>query len=268
MEILRENVDPEGFWRRVSRRGALMLLLDYDGTLAPFREQRDEAVPFPGVTERLEALKRTPGCRPVLVSGRAIEHLLPLLGMEEPPEIWGSHGFERRLASGERSDFVVEPRSLEALEEARRTASVHVSPGNIEVKPFSVALHWRGADRDRRVEVDRTVGARWNEIATAGGLWLDPFDGGMEMKIPGRTKADAVRRLREEAGDGVPLLYMGDDLTDEDAFRVLEPHELGVLVRGELRPTAASVWIRPPTELFGWLDRCRAALTGGVDAPR
>lgn len=193
---------------------------------------------------------------------------MPLLGMEEPPEIWGSHGFERRLTSGERFDFVAGRTSLEALEEARRVAAVHVSADEVEMKPFSVALHWRGADRERRDDVGRTVVARWREIAARGGLSLDPFDGGLEMKIPGRTKADAVRRLRQEAGGGVPLLYMGDDVTDEDAFRALEPHELGVLVREEMRPTAAAVRIRPPSELFEWLDRCRRALTGEDDAQR
>lgn len=271
MKVLRKDFDLDGFWRRLSDRRELLLLLDYDGTLAPFRTERDEAVPYPGVVERLDRLMAIEGCRPVIVSGRAVDHLLPLLGMAWPPEIWGSHGFERRLPSGERVDHSVGRKSLEALEAAHRVAAQYVPAGSLEVKPFSVAAHWRGLDPQTRAEVERTVGASWNEIAASAGHSLDPFDGGLELKIPGRTKADAVCQLRAEEsrnGSAPPLLYMGDDLTDEDAFRALGPGELGVLVRGEPRPTAAAVWIRPPEELFGWLDRVVAALTGIDQAGR
>ncbi|MEA1990932.1 MAG: hypothetical protein U9N58_01855 [Thermodesulfobacteriota bacterium] len=76
------------------------LLLDYDGTLAPFRVERDKAVPYFGVRKILEKIIATGGCRGVVISGRSVEDLLPLLGLQIPPEIWGAHGKERFCADG------------------------------------------------------------------------------------------------------------------------------------------------------------------------
>ena len=51
------------------------------------------------------------------------------------------------------------------------------------------------------------------------------------------------------------MAYLGDDLTDEDAFRAVATRGLGILVRQELRKTAAVAWLRPPEELLDFLHR-------------
>jgi trehalose-6-phosphatase len=56
-----------------------------------------------------------------------------------------------------------------------------------------------------------------------------------------------------EAGPGSAIAYLGDDMTDEDAFAVMKPRGIGVLVRPEFRETAADIWIRPPRELLAFL---------------
>ena len=56
--------------------------------------------------------------------------------------------------------------------------------------------------------------------------------------------------------------YLGDDLTDEDAFKAIGNRGLAVLVRAEHRPTAAHVWIRPPQELLAFLTQWQAACGG------
>jgi trehalose-6-phosphatase len=55
------------------------------------------------------------------------------------------------------------------------------------------------------------------------------------------------------------VAYLGDDRTDEDAFKALAGRGLAVLVREELRPTAAAVWLRPPVELLDFLQRWMTA---------
>ena len=59
--------------------------------------------------------------------------------------------------------------------------------------------------------------------------------------------------LKETGGDGLAA-YLGDDLTDEDAFGAIKGKGMGVLVRTELRATAADLWIRPPDELLRFLE--------------
>jgi trehalose-6-phosphatase len=69
-----------------------------------------------------------------------------------------------------------------------------------------------------------------------------------------------VRAILKELPPKTPVAYLGDDLTDEDAFLALGNAGLTVLVRPELRPTAAELWIKPPQELTlffeTWLDAC------------
>jgi trehalose-6-phosphatase len=62
-----------------------------------------------------------------------------------------------------------------------------------------------------------------------------------------------------ETAAGGQIAYLGDDLTDEDAFRALKPRGLAVLVRAVLRDTSADVWIRPPRGLLHFLERWRDA---------
>ena len=92
MEILNPDFHPESFFRRVRDSNTCALLLDYDGTLAPFRVNRSTALPYPGVRELLDTIISAQHTRVVIISGRSIDDLVPLLGLQNLPEIWGSHG--------------------------------------------------------------------------------------------------------------------------------------------------------------------------------
>lgn len=77
----------------------------------------------------------------------------------------------------------------------------------------------------------------------------------MELRVPGHSKADAVETIMDEEGKEAAVAYLGNDLTDEEAFRAMKGNGLTVLVRPEPRPSAADLWIQPPHELcdFLWL---------------
>ena len=95
MEILNKDLEFSEFDEKLRSASKRALLLDYDGTLAPFRVEPRKAFPYPGVRQVLNRLMRTQGIRIVIVTGRWIKDLLPLLQLEIQPEIWGSHGLER-----------------------------------------------------------------------------------------------------------------------------------------------------------------------------
>jgi trehalose-phosphatase len=80
------------------------------------------------------------------------------------------------------------------------------------------------------------------------------FDGGVELRPSGWDKGQTIRLLRSEHPAGAAVAFAGDDLTDEDAFQALGAAGLSVLVRSELRPTAADIWLRPPDELLDFLQ--------------
>jgi trehalose 6-phosphate phosphatase len=258
MRILRPGAEPPAFFERLRRTGTRALLLDYDGTLAPLRLDPREAVPYPGVRELLDAIMATGGTRVVLISGRWTRDLVDLVGLAERPEIWGSHGWERLHADGRHELGPLDERALQGLAEADTwVEEIRALGGRSEHKPASLAVHWRGLPPDQVRRVREKVVENWALLARESGLTLHDFDGGIELRVPGRDKGDAVRTLASELGDAAVMAYLGDDLTDEDAFRALPASGLGVLVRGELRDTHAGLWLEPPGELLDFLSRWR-----------
>ena len=252
-----------GFYRRIAAAPLRVLMLDYDGTLAPFRVERDQAVPYPGVRERMEALLAGGRSRVVLVTGRALGELEALLGMELP-EVWASHGWEHRGPGGNIRKFPLPEAAARGLDLARGSIREQGLEAASESKPGSIGLHWRGEPARIAEERERAARKAWSPIAEAHGLELRPFDGGIELRAPGRDKGAAVREILSEAPPGTAAAYLGDDLTDEDAFRALPEGALGVLVRDELRPTDAGAWVRPPEGLLDFLDRWLAAEAGAA----
>jgi len=85
-------------------------------------------------------------------------------------------------------------------------------------------------------------------------LQLLEFDCGVELRVAGKNKGDAVREIISETGPSAVLAYLGDDFTDEDAFKILKGRGLCVLVREELRKTSADIWLKPPKELLEFLQ--------------
>ena len=130
-----------------------------------------------------------------------------------------------------------------------------------EIKPGGVAVHWRGMTPEEVAQVRTSVFNLWTPLRSEYGLNLLNFDGGLEIRVPGHNKGDAVRTILAEEPDAA-VAYVGDDTTDEDAFRALKGRGLAVLVRAELRNTEADLWLQPPDELTQFLRDWLAAAGG------
>src|ERR1700687_3629197 len=87
------------FFERASHAPSRALLLDYDGTLAPFTPDRMRAFPYKEIPELISQIMHHQ-TRVVLISGRPAKELLFLNGIHPHPEIWGSHGAERLHPDG------------------------------------------------------------------------------------------------------------------------------------------------------------------------
>ncbi len=237
-----------------SERRPGLLVLDYDGTLAPFQARRENARPYPGVRAALAALPVAGPGRFVIVSGREAQSVRSLLGLSPAPEIWGGHGSERLFVSGEMLLARLTPEQEEAFRLARSmTANWSCPSSQLERKRCSLALHTRALGTEEAGRLLHAARRDWKEPADRAGLELYSFDGGLELRVPGLDKGAALRALMRENPDAL-VAYLGDDQTDEDAFAALGPNNLAVLVRGRYRPTAAAFWIRPPKELLRFLS--------------
>ena len=251
----------EALMKAVARAPRSLLMLDYDGTLAPFRLDPDEALPYPDIAALLQAIIRTGKTRVVIISGRQVEDVIPLLGVTPQPEIWGLHGLQRLMPNGNVVMLPLEKRTIDALATAETALRSEHLEHIAEFKAGSIAVHWRGRPEAEVAVLRSRVLLNWDPIAKNAGLHLLEFDGGLELCASEADKGDAVRTVLKEMNPDIPAAYLGDDSTDETAFEALEGHGLSVLVRPRWRSTAALVWLRPPDEILNfltqWLEACR-----------
>jgi trehalose 6-phosphate phosphatase len=254
-------IDSEQFMNAVAQSPRSALLLDYDGTLAPFCLNRQQALPYPGVTALLQEIIDIGRTRVVIITGRNAHEVGPLLAVHPIPEIWGCHGLERLRPDGTYETPRVDEPVLRALADADRWLRNQGLHNRAEFKAGAVAIHLRGLDEAAAAEACSRVLLGWRPIAQSTPMELLEFDIGIEMRMPGRDKGDAVRTILEEIGPETPVAYLGDDATDERAFLALGTRGLSALVRPEWRATVAAVWIKPPEGLreflTRWLQACR-----------
>lgn len=236
-----------------------VLMLDYDGTLAPFRVKRLEAKPYPGITEALRQLTGAGHTRLVIVSGRPVQEVEFLLGDIPAAEIWGAHGWERRTADGRMEIWTPPVPISDALEEAGTRLHGQLPPNSLEIKRGAVVVHTRGVPMSERERVEADVRDHWTSLVEADLVELREFDGGLELRAMARTKGTVVKLVRAECDTGAFLAYLGDDITDEDAFAELPPPHWPVLVRPRPRPTGARYWIVPPTDLLRFIKSWTAS---------
>ncbi|MGH9502684.1 MAG: trehalose-phosphatase [Terriglobales bacterium] len=242
------------FFKKLREHRAGALLLDYDGTLAPFRADRNAAFPYPGMSSWLRKIMANGQTRVMLISGRPAAEVKSLLGILPAPEIWGVHGRQRLRPNGSCETFAIGDSNQQILEEAESWLQAQGLRHLAECKPGSIAVHWRGMPVQEADRIHGKIRAAWVSLAVRGGMSLLDFDGGIELRLADRNKGHAVLTVRQELEPGTPLAYLGDDVTDEDAFCALAGSDaLTVLVRPEWRETNAELWVKPPEELLEFL---------------
>jgi trehalose 6-phosphate phosphatase len=201
-------------------RRPLLVASDYDGVLARLRDEPSAAVPEPGVAEALARIAGVAGVTVAIVSGRGVADLQATSGLSGPFRWVGSHGEE---FDGPLSGELAHRRDELAAVLAPVVADV---PGaRLEIKPASVAVHVR--------QVQDPVAAA-AVLVRAGtlvdsSLTLKPGKDVLEVALTDADKGTALRRLIADI-DAAAAMYLGDDVTDEDAFRALRPDDLTIKV--------------------------------------
>jgi trehalose 6-phosphate phosphatase len=209
-------------------RRPLLVASDYDGVLAPLTDEPSAAVPSPGVAEELARVAAADGVTVALVSGRGVEDLRAVSGFGGPYRWVGSHGAEY---GGPLAGELAGRR--DALAERLAPLVAAVPGARLEVKPASVAVHVRQV-ADPAAAAVLLTDAR---AAVDPSLTLKPGKAVLEVAVTDADKGSAVDRLRAELG-AAAVVYLGDDVTDEDVFRTLGPADVGIKV-GDGETTAA-----------------------------
>ncbi|MCR6658417.1 MAG: trehalose-phosphatase [Asticcacaulis sp.] len=251
-----------GNWRQSRGAGRMMvdtlvryrlddisLFLDLDGTLAPFTDLPEGVGPDIARNALIRNLALRLGGRLAVVSGRPIADIDRILeGVV--PAVAGSHGLQRRDA---RLDMIVAP-IHSGVAQARQEIAAFVRKYpelHVEEKPLSVALHYRSEPT-----LEPVVEVFAEDLARRTGLKLQRGVMVIEFLTPGMDKGRAVRAFMVEPPfAGTVPLFVGDDLTDEDGFRVVRSFGgAGVLVGG-LRETFADYRLGNVEAVHHWLAR-------------
>jgi trehalose 6-phosphate phosphatase len=204
----------------LAARRPLLVASDYDGVLSRLVGDPSAAVPEPGVAEVLARLADVPGVTVALVSGRGVADLQATSGLSGPYRWVGSHGaeFDGPL-TGELAD------RRDALAALLVPLVAATEGARLEVKPASVAVHVRQvADREAAAALLAEAGRRADSSLT-----LKPGKEVLEVTITDADKGSALLRLASELG-AAATVYLGDDVTDEDAFRALGPGDVTVKI--------------------------------------
>ncbi|MEZ0340723.1 trehalose-phosphatase [Mycobacterium sp. pV006] len=205
----------------VARVPRLLVTSDFDGTLAPIVNNPGDARPLPGAAEALIGLAELPGTASALISGRALADLRVLSGLPASVHLVGSHGAEFDAGFARRIDEAL----LESITAALRAIASGKPGVTVETKPASVALHVRNADPavgEAALAEAWAAANSWDAHATTGKAVL-------EFAVIDTDKGEAVDILRREH-DASAVVFFGDDVTDEKAFRRLGGEDVGVKV--------------------------------------
>jgi trehalose 6-phosphate phosphatase len=232
----------------IARAPRLLVTCDFDGTLAPIVSDPADARMLPDTAATLTALADLPDTAVALVSGRALAVLRTLSAMPPSVHLVGSHGAE--FDTGFAHD-VDEGLLARIIAELNKIAADR--PGvTVETKPASAALHVRNAsadDGEAALEEARRASTAWDAHVTAGKAVL-------EFAVVTTDKGEAVDILRDQL-DSTAVVFLGDDVTDEKAFRRMRDNDVGVKVGpGD---TAAGFRIESPEDVAAVLAYLLAA---------
>lgn len=193
--------------------GPVIIALDYDGVLAPIVTDRDQARPSSASMDAVGQLHAVDDVQVALVSGRSLSDLRRLA---QPPAglvLFASHGAE---VSGvdlalSADQVALRHRIVETLSDAVRD----FPQCEVEVKPIGAVLHTRRADRQDALGA--TAAAR-AALADLPGVHIQGGKEVLDVRVTSTTKGDALNTLRTA---NQRVLFIGDDVTDEDGFAVL-----------------------------------------------
>lgn len=238
------------------RAGHLLVGLDFDGTLTAIVPRPQDAVLPRAARQVLERLGRRADTELAVLSGRALDDVRARVDVANVYYA-GNHGLEI-----EGPDVVhVHPaaaestRAMRSLVQALERELGHIPGVVVEDKQITISVHYRGAaahEQQRVRDVAVEMGQGVSRLRVTEGKKVVELRPDVDWH-----KGAALQHIMSVLPHGLagPALFIGDDLTDEDAFRALPEGGWGIVVAEHVPAhTAASAWLRTPEEVLAWLD--------------
>jgi trehalose 6-phosphate phosphatase len=248
---------------RLEEAHSILLLSDYDGTLTPIVERPEIADMEEDSRQLLRELSLSPRIKVGIVSGRSLIDLksrIPIPGMVYV----GNHGFE--IASPE--FHFVNPLAREIkpllgiIHQTLSRAASTMRGVLVEDKGLTLSVHYRQAEEEHIPQIHNTLESVVNRIPLRGLFRITHGKKVYEVRPAiDWDKGKAIRLLMKRYGkggrrSGLLPIYLGDDLTDEDGFKIIEKYENGITVHvgGPNPNSTARYYLNNPNEVFVFLE--------------
>jgi trehalose 6-phosphate phosphatase len=209
----------------VARTPRLLVACDYDGTLAPITTDPRAVQPLPEAVTALRSLACLPETTAAVISGRALRELAAMSRLPSEVQLVGSHGTEFDIGFMHGLDEQARLLHRKLVGTLRRMVN-GVDGVLLEVKPASVAVHVRQAERqvaERVLARVRSGPGKW------GGVQATEGDAVLEVSVVRADKGEALEVLRRSSG-ATAAVFMGDDMSAEEVFARLSGPDLGIKV--------------------------------------
>ena len=256
--------DWEKIQNRIRQAKQLFLLLDYDGTLTPIVARPDLALCPPEVKVLLEKLRGEPQVLLAIISGRSLDDLREKVGI--PGLIYvGNHGLDIQNPAG------IHRKNLSPSREKELRKIIHTlqeSLGGIsglyfEDKGPILAIHYRNVAQKYFAWLHKALKETLDKWK---GRWTIAH-GKMVFEIRPEidfNKGKAVREILKGTTENLLPIYLGDDQTDEDAFREVKNRGITVFVGSGGHISEAEYFLQDPAEVQVFLLRCEEIMRDKV----
>jgi trehalose-phosphatase len=247
-----------------AEKAHIVTFLDYDGTLTPIVNRPEDAVLSDRMRDIIKWLAKK--CMVAVISGRGLADVQERVGIDDIFYA-GSHGFEIAGPGGWHEEYRGAKAFLPILDQAEKELQnflIDIAGIQVERKRYSIAVHYRrvaGQDRQKVEERIQIVYQKYKQsLRISYGKCVYDFQAKIDWH-----KGKVLDWLLEFASlkpDDVFSLYIGDDITDEDAFRAIKDRGIGIIVREETRLTEACYALDSPAEVGVFLDSLASSLPG------
>lgn len=236
------------------REKTAVIFLDYDGTLTPIVETPEKAILTKKHRKGLEHLAAH--YTVAIISGRDLKDVQKMVGISNIAYA-GSHGFDISGPGGRYRNQKIGMPYLDALDNAEKELKEKTAdiPGaRVERKRFAIAVHYRQVqenDVDTVIKRFDEVSGHYTELKKSTGKKVVELRPNVNWD-KGKALIHLLSVLFTDSTRIIPF-YIGDDVTDEDAFEAIKENGISIVVGSGTRPTAAKYRLSDPEEVFTFL---------------
>ncbi|MBS3819053.1 trehalose-phosphatase [bacterium] len=241
------------------------VFLDYDGTLTPIVEKPEDAVLSDDMRRVISELAKY--CTVGIISGRDLQDVRSKVRLEQIL-FAGSHGFDVHGPQGEKFTLQKGKEFLPELDEAEKKLKqqlASIENSQVERKKFSIAVHFRRVEQKKISQVETAVDrvhSQYKNLKKNKGKKVLELQPNIDWD-KGKALLWLMKELGMDLSSTLPF-YIGDDVTDEDAFKVLQTRGISILVSQKAQKSYAKYILKNPDEVKEFLENLLSFLKGQI----